>query len=258
MFLQKKRITSNASRLIYSLIFKVKQIGIFKPFFFKHVKARGRSKYNGKVARTKSSVKTTARLIKPYFSFKFLNGLVYTVAFKKVGLKSKVSSLNSTADGLFLLLPKLEFQALFTFYRLKSDQKVTKFFSSLVNYIILVQKRVLVCYIEGANTFIAAFVKAPGSIARIRNQNTRLKSVLVDLPSNARKYFLFSSLCLIGTPHSCLTTRTWSTKSGYYRKFGVNTLSRGVARNPVDHPNGGRTKALRCPKTPWGLVAKKK
>jgi ribosomal protein L2 len=29
-----------------------------------------------------------------------------------------------------------------------------------------------------------------------------------------------------------------------------------VAKNPVDHPNGGRTRGKMCFKTPWGLVAK--
>ena len=31
---------------------------------------------------------------------------------------------------------------------------------------------------------------------------------------------------------------------------------RSVAKNPVDHPNGGRTRGKMCFKTPWGLVAK--
>jgi ribosomal protein L2 len=28
--------------------------------------------------------------------------------------------------------------------------------------------------------------------------------------------------------------------------------------NPVDHPHGGRTKAIRYPRTPWGKTAKYK
>lgn len=31
---------------------------------------------------------------------------------------------------------------------------------------------------------------------------------------------------------------------------------RGVAMNPVDHPNGGRTKAKQPEKSPWGWIAK--
>jgi large subunit ribosomal protein L2 len=32
---------------------------------------------------------------------------------------------------------------------------------------------------------------------------------------------------------------------------------RGVAQNPVDHPNGGRTKTNKPERSPWGWVAKK-
>ncbi len=39
---------------------------------------------------------------------------------------------------------------------------------------------------------------------------------------------------------------------------GVNPRVRGVAMNPVDHPNGGRTKTPKPEKSPWGWVAKLK
>lgn len=32
---------------------------------------------------------------------------------------------------------------------------------------------------------------------------------------------------------------------------------RGVAKNPVDHPNGGRTKAKQPELSPWGWIAKR-
>ncbi len=37
---------------------------------------------------------------------------------------------------------------------------------------------------------------------------------------------------------------------------GVKPRVRGVAMNPVDHPNGGRTKTVRPERSPWGWVAK--
>lgn len=47
----------------------------------------------------------------------------------------------------------------------------------------------------------------------------------------------------------------------YLGKFNVKSrnttiISRSVAKNPVDHPNGGRTRGKMVFKTPWGLVAK--
>jgi large subunit ribosomal protein L2 len=35
-------------------------------------------------------------------------------------------------------------------------------------------------------------------------------------------------------------------------------LSRGVAKNPVDHPHGGRNKAIKYQRTPWGKTTKYK
>jgi large subunit ribosomal protein L2 len=43
-------------------------------------------------------------------------------------------------------------------------------------------------------------------------------------------------------------------KAGRNRWLGVKPRSRGIARNPVDHPMGGRTNGGRHPCSPWGLV----
>jgi large subunit ribosomal protein L2 len=45
-------------------------------------------------------------------------------------------------------------------------------------------------------------------------------------------------------------------KAGYWRSFGLKSLVRGVAMNPVDHPHGGRTKSVKYPRTPWGKTTK--
>jgi large subunit ribosomal protein L2 len=47
-------------------------------------------------------------------------------------------------------------------------------------------------------------------------------------------------------------------KAGYWRSFGLKSIVRGVAMNPVDHPHGGRTKAVKYPRTPWGHTTKYK
>lgn len=43
-------------------------------------------------------------------------------------------------------------------------------------------------------------------------------------------------------------------KAGRNRWLGVKPTVRGIARNPVDHPMGGRTNGGRHPCSPWGLV----
>ena len=52
-------------------------------------------------------------------------------------------------------------------------------------------------------------------------------------------------------------------KFSYFGKAGVNILKgkkpkvRGVARNPVDHPHGGRTKTNQPEVSIWGWIAKR-
>jgi large subunit ribosomal protein L2 len=71
-----------------------------------------------------------------------------------------------------------------------------------------------------------------------------------------RKVFSFFSLGSPGvTPFS--DNKYWkSNKAGYFFKNGKKPRVRGVARNPVDHPHGGRTKTLAYPRTPWGKTTK--
>ena len=50
-------------------------------------------------------------------------------------------------------------------------------------------------------------------------------------------------------------------KAGRSRWMGKRPLTRGVAKNPVDHPHGGgegRTSGGRHPVTPWGKPTKGK
>ena len=39
-------------------------------------------------------------------------------------------------------------------------------------------------------------------------------------------------------------------KAGYYSRYGKKPINRGVARNPVDHPHGGRAKSVKYQRTP--------
>ena len=47
-------------------------------------------------------------------------------------------------------------------------------------------------------------------------------------------------------------------KAGRARWLGKRPVSRGIARNPVDHPNGGRTNGGKHWATPWGKPTKGK
>lgn len=47
-------------------------------------------------------------------------------------------------------------------------------------------------------------------------------------------------------------------KNTYFKSksFNKKPSVRGIAKNPTDHPHGGRTNTIRSPQTPWGYTAK--
>jgi large subunit ribosomal protein L2 len=60
----------------------------------------------------------------------------------------------------------------------------------------------------------------------------------------------------VSNPDTCQPD---SAKAGRTRWMGKRPLTRGVAKNPVDHPHGGgegRTSGGRHPVTPWGKPTK--
>lgn len=103
------------------------------------------------------------------------------------------------------------------------------------------------------------------SISYIIGINSKLNYFIIQLPSLLKKVFYFTSFCLLlntDALNSHFDTRNnrsfFKLKAGSSVNKGFRPTVRGVAMNPVDHPHGGRTKTVKLPRTPWGLVTKKK
>nr|ACX31000.1 ribosomal protein L2 [Moneuplotes crassus] len=87
------------------------------------------------------------------------------------------------------------------------------------------------------------------------------------LPSGAKRLFFFLSRADYLNPLTdtiMITNEAYEKKKILRSKAGTSQLCgrrskvRGVAKNPVDHPHGGRTKSIRFQRTPWGKPAKLK
>ena len=76
------------------------------------------------------------------------------------------------------------------------------------------------------------------------------------LPSKIIKFFKLTNICLIGKNDLAEKKLLKPGKAGYNQNIGFKSIVRGVAMNPVDHPNGGRTKSCKPEKSPWGWIAK--
>ena len=81
----------------------------------------------------------------------------------------------------------------------------------------------------------------------------------VRLPSGEIRKFKLNCSATIGQVGNTEHENVVLGKAGRSRHRGIRPLSRGVAKNPVDHPMGGgagKTSGGGHPVTPWGVITK--
>ena len=100
------------------------------------------------------------------------------------------------------------------------------------------------------------YTRSTGTFAKILKMDSRISTSLVKLPSGVKKIFSTYSIGSLGSV-ALPENKKWANNSaGFYQKYGKKSKVRGVAMNPVDHPHGGRTKAIKYQRTPWGKTTK--
>ena len=83
--------------------------------------------------------------------------------------------------------------------------------------------------------------------------------VIVRLNSGEQRYVRADCMATVGAVSNPDNGNQTLAKAGRTRWLGKRPLTRGVAKNPVDHPHGGgegRTSGGRHPVTPWGKPTK--
>jgi large subunit ribosomal protein L2 len=83
--------------------------------------------------------------------------------------------------------------------------------------------------------------------------------VMVRLNSGEQRYVRSDCMATVGAVSNPDNQNQNFAKAGRTRWMGKRPLTRGVAKNPVDHPHGGgegRTSGGRHPVTPWGKPTK--
>lgn len=103
------------------------------------------------------------------------------------------------------------------------------------------------------------FAKAGGTYCKLKkNKKSKKKLLLLQLPSSQEILLTKNTKVYVGKNQNFKTNQLvegkWGSSFSVKKKISV----RGVAMNPVDHPNGGRTKTVQPERSPWNWVAKKK
>jgi ribosomal protein L2 len=102
------------------------------------------------------------------------------------------------------------------------------------------------------------YTRSTGSKATIVKIDTRTGVGVVKLSSGVRKVLSIYSVGSPGTVALFENRRCSNNSAGIRKKYGKKSISRGVARNPVDHPHGGRGKSIKYQRSPWGKTTKYK
>jgi large subunit ribosomal protein L2 len=97
-------------------------------------------------------------------------------------------------------------------------------------------------------------VRSAGLTAKILRQDSFY--TYIRLPSGEERLFNNNCLASFGILSNSDYRFKFFLKAGLKRNLGYKPRSRGIARNPVDHPNGGRTKGGGPFKDKWGNLSK--
>ncbi len=103
----------------------------------------------------------------------------------------------------------------------------------------------------------AQIARAAGTYVQLVGRDRGM--VIVRLNSGEQRYIRGDCMGTVGAVSNPDNSNQTLAKAGRNRWAGKRPLTRGVAKNPVDHPHGGgegRTSGGRHPVTPWGKPTK--
>lgn len=258
MFLQKKHVTSNASRNLVSWTSKWYDRSLPTALSFRKKSLSGRSSLTGRiVVRTKSSLLRRVKLYKINYNHRLANAGVVTT-FKLVPFSNKLLLLVLFSSGEYSLFPSITGSTIFSLLTFRHQKRSLSSTRKTAYHSFVYRMRTFrkISNLEIYPGKGIQYVRSAGCSAKITKRDLNRHTALVMLPSGVRKFFSFYSTLLLGPCSLKLKRKLANTKSGYWRSYGVKPIVRGVARNPVDHPHGGRTKSIKYPRTPWGKTTK--
>lgn len=108
--------------------------------------------------------------------------------------------------------------------------------------------------IEMKPGFGGQIARSAGTFVTLIDRND--KHAIVQLPSGETRMVQSNCFGTIGVVSNAEFAHKEIGKAGNSRHLGIRPHVRGISKNPVDHPHGGRTNGGRQPVTPWGKVTK--
>lgn len=184
------------------------------------------------------------------YSVCFFKGFFYCVNLYK-NFDRYIGMFKNT-QGVFKILPLLDCITLgnkINFYR-----NVLRFiYFMYVGSIMQLKFYRLFFLISNIGLTIPKFSTAQGTYSFIVKKKNNL--VLIKLPSKQLIWISNKYYAMLGRNAGVFKYKEYLGKASI--NYGYKSIKvRSAAKNPIDHPNGGRTRGKMMFKTPWGLVAK--
>lgn len=251
LLLKKLKVASGASRSKYSIIFKLNIPKRNKKLSLKKSNSNNHKSISGKiVCFSKSSIKRRYSFLKINYRYRFTATGVIS-SFNFFNLNRSVSTLISYSNGMFSYILASKNYKIFSYFMARQVKKLKKFF--MESHFDLAHKaklHSLVSNVEVLPGVGGKYVRSSGTKSNVlKIDHTNLR-VVVRLPSFRRKSISFFSIIFFNKILNFGKKKKPLTKSGDWRSMGYKPMVRGVAKNPVDHPHGGRTKSIKLPRTP--------
>lgn len=254
--LKKTNYRSAATRNVYFFFNNLNVHTKIKPLSLGSKWFAGRNKSGRVVIRTRTSLLIKTKNIKINFNLRYFK-LGFIGSFNFVPFKNKLLSLIYYSNGSFTYYLSTEHHKLFSFIHYNFFKKLKKLKIKNTFFMLFqIKKLSFVSVLELLPGLGSQYTRSPGTKSRIIKFDLSNHSVLIKLSSGVKKIFSYYSFVMLGRLSLEENCYCLNGKAGYWRSFGVKSLVRGVAMNPVDHPHGGRTKAIKYPRTPWGKTTK--
>jgi ribosomal protein L2 len=101
----------------------------------------------------------------------------------------------------------------------------------------------IICFIFNKNNQYMTFSKSSGCNATKKKTHKKYKLIYIELPSLKIITVKYDIYCVYSNNKNNFLNKVVEGGWGFSHKNKKLVSVRGVAKNPVDHPNGGRTKA---------------
>lgn len=225
----------------------------------------GRNHYGRRILRTRGTRNLKFRLQTINYNFRYRNIFLITNFIFNHHIHKLVSVI-FLSSGLITHLLTTSQHYLFSFNKFYSSflnkqnqlmlNNVNTYFLNPIGLVMFLPKNKPVSLIELFPYKGIQYIRSIGTFGIILKMDLRIHTALIKLPSGVKKIFSTHSIGSQGSIALPINKNFLNNKSGFYRKKGFKSTVRGVAMNPVDHPHGGRNKAIKYQRTPWGKTTK--